>query len=376
MKPTADRDAEARTLGPFLARTLLVVAVLIACLVLWRLRDAAAVAFGSVLIGVGLDGAAGWVRARTGAPRLPALAIVFAAIAALTALTFWVFQTAMAAQYDELARRVPQSIHALLSMMRADPLGREVLAQYHNGAFAGAATSAPTVVAGLLRSAASAATYGLVMLFGGVFLAIDPARYVKGALRLSPAARRGHYAEVLATLARALQRWLIGRLVIMVAVGVLASFGLWALGIDAPFALGLTGALLSFVPFVGALMATVPAMMIALVQSPVMVVWVALLFWGVHFVEGTFITPYVQDEAVDVPPVLSIFSTTVFTVLLGPIGVFLAGPLTVTVMLMVEVLYIEDVLGERLEPRRRRRLPFAAKAGSLLRFERGPESKS
>jgi hypothetical protein len=74
---------------------------------------------------------------------------------------------------------------------------------------------------------------------------------------------------------------------------------------------------------------------------------VVLLFWAVHFVEGTFITPYVQDEAVDVPPVLSIFSTLVFAVLLGPLGVLLAGPLTVVALVGVEGLYVEDVLGEQ-----------------------------
>jgi predicted PurR-regulated permease PerM len=82
---------------------------------------------------------------------------------------------------------------------------------------------------------------------------------------------------------------------------------------------------------------------------------VAFLVWAVHFVEGTFITPYVQDEAVDVPPVISIFSTVVFALLLGPFGVFLSGPFTVAAIVLVNHFYIEDVLGERVRPRKRER---------------------
>jgi predicted PurR-regulated permease PerM len=132
----------------------------------------------------------------------------------------------------------------------------------------------------------------------------------------------------------------------MAAVGVLSSLGLWALGIDAPFALGLTGAVLTFVPLVGSIAAALPAMLIGFLQEPIKAVEVALIFWFVHFIEGTFITPYVQDETVDIPPVLSIFSTVVFGLLFGPIGVLLTGPFTVVAMVLVERLYVEDVLGE------------------------------
>src|SRR6185437_11694783 len=128
--------------------------------------------------------------------------------------------------------------------------------------------------------------------------------------------------------------------------GVLSSAGLWALGIDAPFALGLTGAVLTFVPLVGSIAAALPGMLIGFLQEPIKAVVVALLFWCVHFIEGTFITPYVQDETVDIPPVLSIFSTAVFGLLFGPIGVLLTGPFTVVLMVLVERLYVEDALGE------------------------------
>jgi predicted PurR-regulated permease PerM len=207
-------------------------------------------------------------------------------------------------------------------------------------------------------------TAALAMIAAGVFLAIEPDRYRKNFLGLIPPARRERFDAVLSALADALRRWLLGRLVVMASIGVMSSLGLWALGIDAPFALGLTGAILTFIPFVGAGMAAAPGMLIGFLQDPAKVVLVGLLFWAVHFIEGTFITPYVQDESVDVPPVLSIFSTVVFALLLGPIGVILAAPMTVVLIVLVDQLYIVDVLKDQpAETGRRAARRRARKAG-------------
>ena len=73
------------------------------------------------------------------------------------------------------------------------------------------------------------------------------------------------------------------------------------------------------------------------------------MFWGAHFIEGTFITPLVQDESVDLPPVLTIFSTLAFTVLFGPSGVLLASPIVLVIMTGLQVFYLEGHL-EKVEP--------------------------
>lgn len=340
----ADRRAD---LGAFIIRVLVVVGILVLALALWRLRDVLSIAFGSIMLAVGFTGLADAIGRRTGLSRPWALALVVVATLGAMGLAIEVFGAMMAAQYDELSRKLPESLHRLTAWLNDSPLGREIVGR-SGDALRGAATGqAPRFLASVLGGAGQALTYALVMIAGGVFLAIDPERYRNDFLALVPPARRARCAQVLEALARGLRLWLLGRLVVMAAVGVLASLGLWVMGIDAPFALGLTGAVLTFIPYVGAIMAALPGMLIGFLQEPIKAVVVGVLFWAVHFIEGTFITPYVQDEVVDVPPVISIFSTVVFVLLLGPVGVFLAAPITVVVMLLVNHLYIEDVLGER-----------------------------
>jgi predicted PurR-regulated permease PerM len=343
-KPEASSDR--RSLGGFVTRAFLGVLVVGFAFLLWRLRDAIAIGLGAVVLAIGYRGLASALTRRTRLPIGACLALVVIVTLGVVALSLEIFGATLAAQFGLLFEKLPQAANDLQARFGASPLGRDVLAQARSGLLALLTGSGAKVAAGVLSATAQALAYGLVMIAGSVFLAVDPERYHRGLLILMPRRRRDHYDQILAALADALRRWLFSRLVVMAATGAMLSLALWLLGIDAPVALGLTGAVLSFIPNVGSIMAALPALLIAFLQEPVKAVWVGAVLWAVYFVEGNFITPYIQDEAVDVPPVISIFSTIVLALLLGPVGVFLSGPITVVALVLVHRLYIEDVLGE------------------------------
>ncbi|QUD89651.1 AI-2E family transporter [Phenylobacterium montanum] len=354
--------AEARvsraSLWDFFARVVVVVSVVALALAFWRLRDVLSIAFGSIVLAVGFRGVADAIDRRTPLSKSLALALAVVGALAVLGLAIEVFGAMMAAQYDELAQKLPAGLAKMRAALDSSAFGHDLAVRSTDALKNAAVGPGPRLLAGVVGGVGQALTYALVMIAGGVFLAIDPARYRRDFLALVPGARRARTAQVLDVLADGVRRWLLGRLVVMLAVGLLASLGLWALGIDAPLALGLTAAVLTFIPYVGSIMGALPGMVIGFLQEPIKAVVVVLLFWAVHFIEGTFITPYVQDEAVDVPPVISIFSTFVFALLLGPAGVFLAAPITVVMILLINQFYIEDVLGERVvtRPHRARRL--------------------
>ena len=153
--------------------------------------------------------------------------------------------------------------------------------------------------------------------------------------------------EMLELLGITLRRWLIGQSITMTVVGTLTAIGLGLLGVTAPVALGLISGMFAFVPYVGPILASVSAILMAAMQGPVLVVYVVALYASIHFLESNIINPLVQAEAVELPPVLTLFATLVFGLLLGPVGVLLAAPLAVVLLVAVNALYIEGVLGER-----------------------------
>jgi predicted PurR-regulated permease PerM len=165
-----------------------------------------------------------------------------------------------------------------------------------------------------------------------------------------PSVQRSRVENFLDRTGSILRKWLVSRLIVMVTIGVLSSLGLWLLKVDGAFTLGLTGGLLTFIPLVGALIAAVPAILVALAQSPMLAVYVGLMYWAVHFIEGTFITPYVQDEEVDLPPVLTMYSAVAFTVFFGAWGIFLSSPLALVAIVAVKILVVDGAEPELASP--------------------------
>jgi predicted PurR-regulated permease PerM len=339
----------AMTLAGFTGRLLVVVIIAALAVALWQLTDILVLLFGAILLAIGLCAAARLVSRYTGIRRNFALAGVFVLGLCIFGAALFVFGSTVAAQLDDVIQAAPAGFKLFMAWMNSHAYGRQLLDQVRGANVVGAtgwATSMVTAAAGLITRALG---YAVIALFVAIYLAAQPERYRHLCLRLVPPAHRPTAERLLGVVGQVLQRWLVGQLVVMVTIGVLTGIGLWLMGIEAAFALGLMGGLLCFIPFVGAILAAVPATLVALTQGPIYAASVICMYVGVHFIEGNFITPMVQAEATSFPPVLAILSTVAFSVLFGPLGVLLAAPLTLLLMAAVEILYVQKGLGEAPE---------------------------
>jgi predicted PurR-regulated permease PerM len=160
---------------------------------------------------------------------------------------------------------------------------------------------------------------------------------------------RPRAAEILNELHDTLRAWLMGTLVLMIIVGAMTTVGLWLLGIPLALALGLIAFVLEFVPYVGPILAAVPAVLVASTVGTREVVFVILLYWAIQSIEGYLLSPLVYQKSVDIPPMLTISAQVVLGTLLGVLGIIFATPLTACAMVVVQRAYVEDALGDRLE---------------------------
>ena len=334
--------------GEFIRRIVIAGLFIGAGAALWYLVDVLLLAFGAILLAVALRGLSTRLRPRIGGSAGLSLTIVILLLIAAVGLVFWAFGSQVAAQYDEIVDRAPAGMAGIVAHLRAHPVSGYLIDHLNGFSISSATGPIASAAARAIGSALQGLAYAAFAIFGGIYLAVDPQRYQAGALRLFPPVFRARLAQVLEASGRILEKWLLGQLVVMATIGTLSGLGLWALGIDAAFALGLTGGLLCFVPFVGAILAAVPATLMAFSQSPVDAAYTVLLFMGVHFVEGNFITPLVQDEAVALPPVISVFATLVFTILFGPFAVIVAVPITIVGLVVLKMLYVEDALERKI----------------------------
>ena len=325
-------------------RTLRAVAVGAAILLAaWALKDVLLLAFAAVLVACILRLASGRLAEATGIGARWCLPGVVAALVLLVALFGWWRGSVIASQATALAGELKLQARQVWVGLGQTGWG-STLADQVRDTF----SSSLGGIGGYLTGVASSTlgVLGSVLLVGvtGLFLAASPAVYVDGAVRLLPPAHRDRGRAVLAGAGSALQMWFLGQLVDMLAVTVLVGAGLYLLDMPLVLTLALFAGLLNFIPFIGALAGAVPAVLVALGQSPGTALWVAGLFAAVQTLEGNVIAPLIQKRTVSLPPALTLFSQTILGALFGFLGLILATPVMAAALVIVWMAYVEGVL--------------------------------
>jgi predicted PurR-regulated permease PerM len=201
-------------------------------------------------------------------------------------------------------------------------------------------TSTAAVLAGLV-----------LVIFLAIYIGAEPDVYHGGLMHLFPKRARGRAGEVLSEMAIVLRKWLVTQLIAMVVIGAVTTVGLLLLGVQAAFALGLIAGLLEFVPTVGPLLAAIPAVAMGFIDSPQTALYVALLYWGVQFLENNLLIPTLMRGGLDLPPALTLVAQALMTLLFGFIGLMVAVPLTAAIIVPIKMLYVEDVVGDQITVR-------------------------
>jgi hypothetical protein len=153
--------------------------------------------------------------------------------------------------------------------------------------------------------------------------------------------------------ARRLSRLFLTQLALNAAFGLTIGAGLWLIGVPSPVLWGILAAVLRFVPYVGALIAALFPLALAAAVDPgwTMLAWTAALFLVVEPLVGHVIEPLVYGHSAGLSPVAVVLSAIFWTALWGPIGLVLATPLTICLVVLgrhVERLQFLDVMfGDR-----------------------------
>ena len=186
-----------------------------------------------------------------------------------------------------------------------------------------------------------------IIIFLSVYIAADPAMYRRGIIHLFPHGRRERIAAVLTAVAAVLRRWLITQLIAMLTIGVVSTVVLAILGVKAAFALGLLSGLLEFIPTVGPIVSSLPAIAMGFLDSPEKALSVAVAYIGIQFLENHLLIPLLMKGGINIPPVLTILSQALMAILFGFLGLMCAVPLLAAVITAVKMLYVEDVVGDK-----------------------------
>lgn len=281
-------------------RALIVIGIAVAIFVLlallWYVVDVLLLAFAGILLAIVLRTPADWLTRHS--PLSPgwSLAIVMLLIIGLLSLGGWLFGRNAADQMTELfSQGLPQSIATLKERLQHYQWGDLLIEQVQP------AKLVSDKVLGKGIDAISA-TFGFIaniaiVLFIALFLAARPDLYIRGFVRLVPIHRRRRIREVLSVIGHTLQWWLIGKVFLMLVIGLIIGLGLWLLKVPLPLALAILAGLLEFIPYLGPILSAVPAVLFALTESLTLAFYVVLFYGGGSGSRGLFTGP--SDRAED-----------------------------------------------------------------------------
>lgn len=329
-------------------------AILLLLAALWFWSDVLMLIFAAILIAIALRAGAGGLNRLVGLNVKLGVFVVLLAVIGSIVGAGWLAGPAVTAQFRDLMEALPQSWQALNSWLPGD-MGETIVGQVEESGGENAAQIAQRLpdLLGLLSGAFNSLLGGLssafVVLIVALYVAVEAPLYRRGALRLVPLRRRSRAARIMDELGSKLAAWMAGQAVDMAVVAILAWTGLWLLGVPLAFLLALIAGLTNIVPIVGPFFSGAIAVLFSLSQGPETALYVALLFFVIQLFEGEVLMPLIQRYAVQLPPALTIIAIVAFGGLFGFSGVLLGTPLLIVAMLLIQRIYIEDVLGDPLD---------------------------
>jgi predicted PurR-regulated permease PerM len=338
----------------FTRHTLIAVGIGLATLVIvalvWYASQMLLLGFGGILFAVFLRSLSDWVSKRTSLSEGWSLAVVCVALLLAFSLGGSLLAPQIGHQFTQLTQQLPEAVQQFRGAIEQYSWGQYLLQQVQQSEQQASGQSGLLSQVGLVFSVTFDTIANIViMLVVGLYLAADPRLYTKGIIRLVPLPKRPRAREVVHVLGYTLRWWIVGRVIAMVAVGVMTTLGLLLIGIPLAPMLGIIAALFDFVPNIGPIFAALPAVLLGLTQGPTQALYVVLLYLVIQIIEGYLLTPLVEQQTVELAPALTIGAQVLLGVLLGPLGLVFATPLAAVILVLIKMLYIEDTLGDSID---------------------------
>ncbi|MGP1281349.1 MAG: AI-2E family transporter [Parasphingopyxis sp.] len=332
----------------FVRRAFAVLAIVVLAAVIYSLGRLLLLIFAAIVVAVILRAIAR-IFIRFGLPQGVSVTFAVITLFAILGSVSWIFGGLIVTQFTALVARIPDALEATQRALDGWGIDYDVRQASRD---IGAQLSGLTTQAGsfALMSAGGALTNIILVLAGAVFFAAQPEVYRQGLVRIVPKNREQLTRETCDDIGRALGLWLRAQILSSIIVAVMVYIALAIIGVPSAAALAIIAGLLDFIPFIGPVIAGIPAVLVAFSVSPTIALWTLGVYVLIQQIQGNILQPIIQKRSVDLLPAVLLFAVVAAGILFGLLGVLLAAPLTVVGFVLVQRLYIEQVLHK--EPKR------------------------
>ena len=341
-------------------RTVLVaLGLLVLALIMWYSPTVPIVLLGGFAVALVLSFPVRWLSRIM--PRWLAMVVTFLALIGLALLAFLILIPILVIQLISFVKAAPEIVtsarHTLENLLQ--PLANygllegtpdEFIKELEGDILDLAKSVGRSVLGGLVGFVSS--TVSLVLsLFGVLFVSVyllANVRNIKASyLMTAPKRYRRDAAELWESEGLSLSRYLSGLGLDMAIQGVISSVGLFLLGVPYALLLGTWVSLTAIIPYLGAWLGAIPAVIVALTISPGKAVLTALLYLIIQQIEGNVLQPRIQGQALNMPSILIFLGVIAGAEIAGFLGILFAVPTMAVLKVLFDFLrarlYTEDV---------------------------------
>ena len=317
---------------------LLVLGLVALVLLMWAAPTVPVVLLGGFALAMPLSFPVRWFSRMM--PRTLAILVSFLILIGLGVLALLVLVPILIEQLASLITAAPDVLRGaretLLGML--DPLSElgllrgtpdEFMASLGQDLLNLARNAAQQALGGLVRFVS--VTFGVALsLFGALFVAVyllTNVRKIKATFLITaPRHYRRDASELWDAFAFTLSRYLSGLALDMVIQGAISAIGLFLLGVPYALLLGAWVSLTAIIPYLGAWLGAIPAVIVAFTVSPTTALLTALLYLVIQQLEGNFLQPKIQGTALNMPSILIFLAVISGGQIAGLLGVIFAVP--------------------------------------------------
>jgi predicted PurR-regulated permease PerM len=317
---------------------LILAALVVVLLVVWRVPSALTTTIGGFALALVLSFPVRFLSRLM--PRGLAILLSFLLVAGLLALaTLFLVPliveqfTALVAAIPSIAGEVERYLTSTLAFLRERNLLRtdpdELISRAGETLTDAARAVAGGVLGGTVGLVSGTLSFVLTLfgiIFIGAYLLIDVRKIKAAYMRATPPSYRRDARDLWDGFGRSLSRYLGGLALILAVQGAVSAVGLYLIGVPYPLVLGSWVSLTAVIPYLGAWLGAVPAILVAFTVSPTAVVLTIVLFLVIQQLEGNFLTPKIQGDTLRVHPILVFLAVIIGGGLAGILGVLVAVP--------------------------------------------------
>lgn len=287
--------------------------------------------FVAFIIAAAVDGPVDWL-VQKGVRRMLATAIVYAAVVSIFALALYLIVPTLAQQVGILAVNLPAylaklgaNVQILQEKIGADAL-QNILgktSEQLSGAASNIFGAAINIFGGIFSF--------IVIIVISVYLVANDKALKDFILGITANSQQEYVLNLVERIQNKLGAWLRGQLILMAIIGVLIYIGLTILGVKYALTLALLAGLLEIIPYLGPVLAAIPAAALAFMQSPILGGLTLLLFFVAQELENYLIVPQIMKRVVGLNPLVIIISMIIGAQLAGILGIAVAVPIAATI---------------------------------------------